>query len=514
VIKQAKLSTDLFVGKAAPDFIKNHDLFRKPIKVQKVFRSIGMPNFKDKANIEKCLVDLKKEGTYVHTLLLTMTDMLVNSRNLLASQADKIQFLESKEARDAARPKLVELYSYNDIITNLAACTDPYKPEVLAGTIQPSADGRIELRLIKDLNDEAGKPVFRKNASLFSVFHKLREKFASFNVNFGPLDAQAAFKIFSSENIPNKEFAVIFSAEGSDGAWDIATMSMRGIKSCQRWDGEYPRCLIGSILSKFVGVIYLTSGIQAEANGGYSNLGTKMMRRCVIRYAIDADEDKPCILIDKMYPDLDKDVLSVFINAIKSRTELAVYYTAELGNKIRHIYIPAEEMRDKIIDREWSYQDTPLKSKHDLNISALNINKEEVEREIRGFKINLALFIARRMEEVASGAKSIDPEFKRIISNIKMNISYTPFCEQLSTFILTAYRAPVSVTYTDSKIYYRKYLMDLLKNRAKILITCLPNLQTLFANNMSRPLDATKFTEYLFSIVIEFTRLEIKKTIS
>jgi hypothetical protein len=515
VIKQAKLTTELFAGKTAPPFITDHNLFRTPHKVKKVFRSIGMPNFKDKANIEKCLVDLKKEGTYVHNLLVTMTQMLGTAWQLLQIQADKIQFLETKDARDAARPKLQEIYSYYNAITALQGHIDPYKPESLAGTIQTSADGRIELRLTTDINDPTCKaPIFRKGASLFSIFHKVKEKLATLNVPFASLDAQQTFKVFSLENIPNKEFSIIFSAEGSEGAWDIVTMSMRGIKSCQRWDGEYPRCLIGSVLSKFVGVIYLTSGVQAEPNAGYINLGTKMMRRCVVRYAVDADEDKPCLLIDKMYPELDKDVLSLFINAIKSKTSLPVYYTAELGNKIRHIYIPAEEMREKVIDREWSYQDTPLKSKHDLNISALNINKEEVEREIRGFKINLALFLARRMEDIVSGSISVDPEYKKIISNIKMNISYTPFCEQLSTHILTAYRAPISSSFTESKVYYRKYLMEILKTRSRIIAGSLPNLQKLFTDNMSRPVDAPKFSEYLFSIVLEFTKSEIKKTIS
>jgi hypothetical protein len=513
LIKQAKLTTELFAGKTAPSFITDHNLFRTPHEVKKVFRSIGLPNFKDKANIEKCLVDLKKEGTYVHNLLVTMTQMLGTASQLLQVQADKIQFLEAKEARDAARPRLQEIYSYHDAIMALQGCIDPYRAESLAGTVQTSADGRIELRLTTDINVD-GKTIFGKRTSLFSIFHKVKEKLTSFNVPFGSLDTQQAFKVFSMENIPNKEFSIIFSAEGSEGAWDIATMSMRGIKSCQRWDGEYPRCLIGSILSKFVGLIYLTSGVQAEPNAGYSNLGTKMMRRCVVRYAVDADEDKPCLLIDKMYPELDKDVLSLFINAIKSKTSLPVYYTAELGNKTRHIYTPAEEMREKIIDREWSYQDTPLKSKHDLNISALNINKGEVEREIRGFKINLALFLARRMEEIGSGSISVDPEYKKIISNIKMNISYTPFCEQLSNYILTAYRAPVSSSFTDGRVYYRKYLMEILKTRSRIIAASLPNLQKLFTDNMSRPVDATKFSEYLFSIVLEFTKSEFKKTIS
>jgi hypothetical protein len=513
VSKKVILSTDLFRGKAVPPFFKDHNLFRNPIKVQKVFPSIGLPNFRDKANIDKCLIDVKKEGTYVHNLLKTMTDMMIVARDGVALKADRLQYLETKEGRDVARAKLNEIYNFSNVLTTLSACVDPYNKDVLTGAIQTS-EGKIVLKLIKDISDANGKIVFRKDESLFKVFNKTKDKCATFEVQFASLEQSESFKIFSKENIPNKEFSIIFSSEGSEGAWDIATMAMRGIKSCQRWDGEYPRCLIGSILSKFVGVMYLTSGVASDPNAGYSNLGTKMMRRSVVRYAIDADEDKPCILIDKMYPELDKDVLSLFVNAIKSRTELPVYYAQDLGNKLRHIYLPAEKIREEIIDREWSYQDTPLKSKHDLHVYLLNHNKDEVEREIKGFKINLALFIARKMEEVYSGSISVDSEIKKTINNVRMNTSFTPFCEQLAGYILNAYRAPPSKDFTNSKVFYRKYLMEFLLKRKSILASTQPNFQAYFQQNTSRTLDSAAFTNYIFAVVAEFAKLEVKKLIN
>lgn len=514
VSKKFSISTDLFKGKPAPDFIKNHALFKNPVKVQKVFPSIGLPNFRDKANIDKCLVDVKKEGSYVHNLLRVMVDTLVQVRDLIAYQADRFQYLDSKEVREQNRPKLGELYNISNLVSNLSSCVDPYNKDVLTGAIQ-TADGKIALKLIKDISDNNNKVIFRKDESLFKILNKIKERCATVNVAFAGLEQTDAFKIFSKENIPNKEFSIIFSSEGSDGAWDLATMSMRGIKSCQRWDGDYPRCLIGSILSKFVGIIYLTSGVQSDNQGAYINLGSKMMRRCVVRYAVDADEGKPCILIDKMYPELDKDVLNIFMSAIKSKTELPVYYAQDLGNKLRHIYIPTEKIREEILDREWSYQDTPLKSKNDLNVYTLNQNKDEVEREIKGFRVNLSLFLARRMESIFNGDAQIsDPEIKKTINNIRMNTSYTPFCESVSTCILNSFRAPPSVHVMNSKIYYKKYLMDLLTKRKQMAVSAETNLTAFLQQNTSRTVDAPAFVSYIFALVAEFAKNEATKLIN
>jgi hypothetical protein len=513
MIKKTSISTDLFKGKVIPAFIKDHSLFRNPVKVQKVFPSIGLPNFREKANIDKCLVDVKKEGSYVHNLLRTMVDIVVTARDSVAYQADKLQYIDSREAREQGREKLDEIYNLSNILTNLASCIDPYSQAVLSEAIR-SDNGKIELLLIKDIPNKDGKPFFRKGQPLFRVFGRAKEKSADSGVAFANLETYDAFKIFSRENIPNKEYNIVFSSEGEEGAWDLATMSMRGIKSCQRWDGEYPRCLIGSILSKFVGIIYLTSGVQADANAGFANLGTKMMRRCVVRYAVDADEGKPCILIDKMYPDLDKDILSIFMKSIESKTTLPVYYAQDLGNKIRHMYLPVEKIRDEISDRDWSYQDSPLKSKHDFNIYILTHNREELEREIKGFRLNLALFLARKMEGVFSNDIQVSDDVKKTISNIRMNTSFTPLCESISAHIINVFRAPSSKGFTTSKSYYRKYIMEILAQRKTLHTASFATLCQVITQSSSRLFDNNAFVSYIFSLVAEFAKLEAKGLIN
>lgn len=515
MIKKDTISTELFTNKVVPDFIKQHALFRKPVKVQKVFPSIGLPNFRDKANIDKCLVDVKKEGSYVHNLLKIMTDLIATARDSVGYKADRFQFLETKETRDQSRVKLNEFYGLSSVLASVATYMDPYNKDVLATAVQ-TAEGKISLKLIKEIVNPSvpGKILFREGKSLFQVYNAVKDMCAEIGVVVAPLDQTQEFKTFSKENIPNKEFCIVFSSDGQEGAWDIITMSMRGIKSCQRWDGEYPRCLIGSIFSKFVGVMYLTSGVQADNINNWTNLGTKMMRRCVVRYAVDADEGKPCILIDKMYPDLDRDVLGIFVNAIKSRTELPVYYAIDLGNKLKHLYVPSEQIRKEVIDREWSYQDSPLKSKDDLNVFILANNKDEIERDVSGFKTNLALHLASGLDDVFDNNASVDPEIKKTIKNIRMNTPFITFSTQLVQTILNHYRPPTSIGFVNSKKYYRKYLMEFLSKRKQMTASCQGNLNNLYTQFSSRTIDFVVFTNYVFSLINAFTKSEIKKLIN
>lgn len=85
---------------------------------------------------------------------------------------------------------------------------------------------------------------------------------------------------------------VCFSAAGEEGAWDIATMSMRGISSCMRWGSDHSNALVGSILDPCCGVIYLTSGLD-------KGMGAEMLARAVVRIVLVSK--KPHIMIDRIY---------------------------------------------------------------------------------------------------------------------------------------------------------------------------------------------------------------------
>jgi hypothetical protein len=513
------LTTDLFKDRPlVPDFIKAHTFFKKPMKVQKVFPSIGMPNYQETASLDKCLTDVKKEGTYVFNVLKVMSDILNGAKDALQVQADHFQYLMSREEREKKRASMTEIYNLCTTVQELQASTDPLNKEVLDQAIQ-TEDGKIALRLIKDITAGGDKKTaLRKGESLFRAFGKVAERCTNLGIPVSSIEQTDQFKIFGRENIPNKQFKITFSSDGPEGAWDILTMSMRGVKSCQRWNGEYPKCLIGSILSKFVGIIYLTSGVEAPPPEGYTQtFGSKMMRRCVVRYAIDADEERPCIIIDKMYPSgeaVDTDILKLFMDSIKARTSLPVYYAPDTANKLRHIYLPSEKTREEVLNREWSYQDTPLKSKNDLYVLLLNFNKDDIERELKGFRVNMSLYLARKFEQIYCGNIAVESEVKKTINNIRMNTSFTPVCDQIITYIMNAYRAPMSTEYSNSRTYYRKYLTEFCLQRKKMLAAYAGSIQTVVTQNTSRTFDSNAFAGFISSAVTEFAKDEIKRCIN
>jgi hypothetical protein len=510
VSKKTQLSNELFKNKNIPPFIRDHNLFKNPVKVQKIFPSIGLPNFCDKVQIEKTLADLTKEHSYVFNVIRAMYDIAANSCEQATTLTDKLQYLEDKATRDANRDRIGKLYEMIAILDEVAKCTDAYDASVLKNTVIMTEEKKCMLRLAKDIQDRNDKTIFKKGDTLFGVFGRLKNDTANLNIPFTNLEQVDAFKIFSKENLPNKEFQIVFSSDGEDGAWDIATMSMRGIKSCQRWDGEYPRCLIGSVLSKFVGIIYLTSGVQADNHPAYTNLGSKMLRRCVIRYAINADEKAPAIIVDKMYPEHDKKVVAMFTAALQKRTKLPVYQAHELGNKLRHFYLPSEKVRDQISDRDWSYQDNPLKSKHDLNIYTLFNNRESIENEINGFVLKLGLFLARKMEDdYLAPTNEANAEVKKTLANLKINTSFSSICTSMSQNIVAAFRAPDVQNFANIKAHYRKYLFEFLMKRKSVFTTVKTQIVHTVQTYASRPVDNDVFISYLSKLTAGFIKTEV-----
>jgi hypothetical protein len=518
--KNAHLTTELFTGKAVPAFVSGHAVFKNPTKVQKVFPAIGMPNYREKANLDKCLTDIKKEGTYVWNFLRTLSESFADCKNKLSLHADNFQYLLTRKEREEKRESMAELYALVGVIDELQKCSDPNRKEVIDEAVK-TEDGRIVLRLIKDIplpsvNGKI-KMAHKKGEGLIKAYGKILLACQQYGVVGPVLEQTDAFKVFGKENIPNKEYSLVFSSDGPEGAWDILTMSMRGITSCQRWEGEYPKCLIGSMVSKFVGIMYLTSGVMNDGNdknGNRANLGTKMMRRCIVRYAINADEDKPCIVLDKMYPDLDKDILKQFMDSIHNRTGFPVYYAPDPNSKLKHIYMPSEALNEDITGREMSYQDTPLKSKHDLYAIMLNFNRDEVERELKGFNVNLSIYMARKFEDIYGGGVNVVPEVKKIINNIRVNTSFTPLCDKIVATIVASHPRPQSSDFSHSRTYYRKYLMDLLSNRKSLMANCQANLNNIVSQNTSRTIESNSFVEYIFSILIEFTKNEIRRCVN
>lgn len=510
-MKPFYLTTEIFKNrKDLPTFITDHKLFRTPTKISKIFPSIGLKNFKEPCELVKPLIDLKKEN-FVSSLITAMLNGLIAARDEAMTVGDRIQFLLLGDDREGQLAKIDDVYNLAMLIKNLIPQIDTYN-NAYERVVQTS-DGKIVLRLVEEVCDKNGKPVFRKNESLFKVFSKLREQFTAHNLNFIDLEQTQEFKTFCSENVPNKKYQVVFSSDGPEGAWDILTMSMRGIKSCQRWDGDYPRCLIGSILSKFVGIIYITSGAD------YEGRGPKMMRRALVRYAIDADEQKPCLLIDKLYPlpaagtgaDVDEEALQIFKKTLESKTSLPVLFAPQLGQKVRHFYVPFEKIRAEVSERDWTYQDTPLKTNLDFQLHVLaSASNEDITRYINCFKVKLVTHMGERIRNILNNKQPVNVEIARTISNIRLNSSIDKFNDQIIKFIFDRFIVNVPKTLTDPRDYYRKYLIQLALNLKTIKQAQYANIIAHIDQCTSRSVNHQEFCDFLFDTIKSIIAQELK----
>lgn len=418
------MSNLVFKGKNVPDFITRDKIFSdKPVKIKKVFPSIGLPNFKEITKITKPLLDFKKENTFVYAILRDIHSLLTQYYNNVSTTIDEWQYLIPKEEKDKAREKILELNAFTKCISDIMYQTNPYTPEM--SNIIRIDEGKVSLKLFKEVLNSDQKLIFKKDSALFKAYIKIVSKLREYNIN-GLVDLETldSFKVFSKENISCKDYSIIFSSDKEAGAWDLLTMSMRGIRSCQRWDGEYRYCVIGSILSKFIGIVYITSGVNVE---GY---GSKMLKRCLVRYVIDANTSKPAILLDKMYPDFDEDVLSAFIQSLQSKTSIPVLYAPKLGRSIHKYYVPFEELREKIPEAKWSYQDSTLRSNIDENIYDLVSNIEVIRSETSLFYNKFMLHLSKQIydtlfnKDISNKYDDLKPLFRDLNSNtLKQSLS-------------------------------------------------------------------------------------------
>lgn len=92
----------------------------------------------------------------------------------------------------------------------------------------------------------------------------------------------------------NKNLKIVFSSDQLEGAWDIATMSMRGIHSCMRWDSGKMSNLVGSVIDPCCGIIYITDDSE------YGNYGSRMLYRSVVRYVVH-QKFGPAIFLERSY---------------------------------------------------------------------------------------------------------------------------------------------------------------------------------------------------------------------
>lgn len=166
----------------------------------------------------------------------------------------------------------------------------------------------------------------------------------------------------------NKDSRIVFSCENKVGAWDIATMSMRGIRSCMSWDAANAPALVGSIIDPCCGIIYLTDGKDTK-------YGTNMLYRAVVRYVVHKDVG-PCLFIENLYAQ-NNNVKANYINLafatfLHNKTSLPIFYDYRTSYTEIQTYgiIPYSKVVDQYKSNCASYRDSRIQYGH---ISTLDV---------------------------------------------------------------------------------------------------------------------------------------------
>jgi hypothetical protein len=303
--------------KPFPSFIKNHNVFKTIKQVKKIFPEIGLVNCEEVVNID-------------------------NKNNVLTAARQLIECMRQQLDYGRFNPN----HQYTNLISQLVR---EFNNECIVCN-----DGGISLALQNSVKDSTGKVVFKEGERLFRVYNKLRDMLFKFHGyhQLAILEQMQPFKTFSSINVPSSQkYKICFSSDNIDGLWDIATMSMRGIVSCQKWGKPQSKQVIGSIVDPFTGIIYLTSGTNTK-------YGSKMIRRCVVKFVVDRKAKKPYIGLERMYPDYDDAIGKQFIKFIREKTknkfEVVDMYNDNPGNDS---YIPMSKVIDGLSGAYRPYTD-------------------------------------------------------------------------------------------------------------------------------------------------------------
>ena len=314
----------IFKQNKFPSFISTADVFKKNKEIKKVFPDIGLPNVEKEMEVDNSKDAIKSAKTLTKSIA-----KLVDKR---FAGIDK--FKSKKEQFNEERKKKIE---------DCKKILKDFKSQINDDCVVAN-NGKMTLNLKSDIADTDGKVLFKSGEGVFKVYNKINEilKEGKF-VAMENLDNNAAFKIFSSKNMPSIKYKIVFSSDGSKGLWDIATMSMRGVESCQSWNGSYSRQLIGSIADPFTGIIYLTNDKK------HNEHGTKMLRRCVVRLIVDKKTKKPHLALENMYPSYDAGTMEAFKAFLKEQTK----------NQFNVLYLPKQGGSKYFLPRSRIVSDMP-----------------------------------------------------------------------------------------------------------------------------------------------------------
>ena len=341
-------TTPEYLNKKLPAKIREHLIF-KAFEPEKIFPKIGLANSKKSLN-KKSLSKYSKNFAinYIEIVKHEISGIIRDFPNTNCCYYHKYDNYGGY-TRILDNDKLLQRKNLLKVLKSLY-----YELKNNPNSFISTVRNRIKFKIPKTI--EAGGFVLKQGKSLKEEYlrlsHSVRLRFA-IKIDFPNTDVNSDL-FLNTKNI-------VFSSDGKEGLWDIATMSMRGIRSCQRWNSSHSRCLIGSMIDPYLGVLYLTKG--------KTKYGSKMVYRAVIRFVLRKTDNKPAIMIERIYPfDYDSygksktaHIYNLFSDFIKEKTKNKYpIVNGQTDSDVRKYFIPLSEPVEYLKNDEKSYRDSEV----------------------------------------------------------------------------------------------------------------------------------------------------------
>lgn len=334
-------------------------------KVEKLFAQYGLHDFREEIKISSREESAEKLLAKMKANLISLVKEIHKNIYLIFNEDNGIEL-------NTLESKLIELRRF------LAS--------VASGMYIDNYFFEGQLKLPRNWNPPKAlewKP-FLENSSAIKSYNNLLEKVKNtININIDQflIEPTPEFKEYSSAP-KSKNQTIVFSTKIND----LIGSSSRGIRSCiSLFDcneemvdfTENSAKVVGSVLSKYIGVIYLTSGEN------YLDRGERMFYRAMVRIVYDLSTEEPAIVLDKIYPKQNKEIENLFLEKLRKNSSIQVMTIQEAENK-KTLYNP-EDDEEEIPEIYKSYKDTALSPS--LNKTLQNLSSRYYGDRLEAVKV-------------------------------------------------------------------------------------------------------------------------------
>lgn len=301
-----------------PEQFRQNEMFKDypDESLIKEFESIGLKDFREEAvynegeeELPEICKSLERQFTNIRSQCLTQLKTITNAKN-----ADKVKFGHIILIAPILAKKLLDPgFLYNGRITE----------EIMVSVSLPDES-------FPDKKERKHTLKYAVGTSIFKIYQNVNGMATQIlGVSGDKLENLLGWKEYSLRL--SEKFWVVFSTQLND----LAGISSRGIRSCQSifsCDEENLNTeqaanvarLPGTILSRYIGVIYISNGKD------YQGRGERMQYRCIVRLLLDASTDSYVVVLDKMYPKHDLKIFDIMKSEIQKRIDIPVKYFNEV----------------------------------------------------------------------------------------------------------------------------------------------------------------------------------------